>query len=270
MNAELGFIGCGNMAKAMIGGIVKSKLYEGCNIIVSNPSELSLDEVKEKYDVITTNDNIDVAEAADIIILSVKPNKYKEVIDGIKKAVRPETVIVAIAAGVSTSKVCEYFGREVKVVRAMPNTPALVNEAMSALCRNKNVSDDEFEQVDKIFSAFGKTEVLEEKLMDAVTGVSGSSPAYVYMFIEALADGAVLNGIPREKAYRMAAQAVLGSAKMVLETGKHPGQLKDEVCSPGGTTIEAVHALEKNNFRGTVMDAVQKCTEKSINMSHTK
>lgn len=270
MNAELGFIGCGNMAKAMIGGIVKSKLYEGCNIIVSNPSDLSLDEVKEKYDVITTNDNIDVAEAADIIILSVKPNKYKEVIDGIKKAVRPETVIVAIAAGVSTSKVCEYFGREVKVVRAMPNTPALVNEAMSALCRNKNVSDDEFEQVDKIFSAFGKTEVLEEKLMDAVTGVSGSSPAYVYMFIEALADGAVLNGIPREKAYRMAAQAVLGSAKMVLETGKHPGQLKDEVCSPGGTTIEAVYALEKNNFRGTVMDAVQKCTEKSINMSHTK
>lgn len=267
MSTKLGFIGCGNMGKAMIGGIIKSKLYEAGNIIVSNPSNASLNEVKEKYNVITTNDNTKAAQAADILVLSVKPNKYEDVINEIKQEVRPETVIVAIAAGMSIEKVCEYFGSEMKVVRAMPNTPALVNEAMSALCRNKNVSDDELEKVIDIFNAFGRAEVVEERLMDVVTGVSGSSPAYVYMFIEALADGAVLLGMPRKKAYKMAAQSVLGSAKMVLETGKHPGQLKDEVCSPGGTTIEAVYSLENNNFRGTVMDAVRKCTEKSKSMS---
>lgn len=266
MSTKLGIIGCGNMGKAMIGGIIKSKLYEAGSIMVSNPSNPSLIEVKEKYKVNTTNDNIEVADFANILILSVKPNKLEHVIDKIKGVIKPKTLVVSIAAGVSIEKICSYFGKEIKVIRAMPNTPALVNEAMSALCKNRNVSDDELEEVVKIFKAFGNAEIIEERLMDVVTGVSGSSPAYVYMFIEALADGAVLLGMPREKAYKMAAQSVLGSAKMVLQTGKHPGQLKDEVCSPGGTTIEAVYSLENNNFRGTVMDAVRKCTEKSQNM----
>ncbi|WP_291635278.1 pyrroline-5-carboxylate reductase, partial [Clostridium sp.] len=142
----------------------------------------------------------------------------------------------------------------------------LVGEGMSALCANKNVTSDELEGVVKIFESFGKMEILEEKLMDLVPAVSGSSPAYVYMFIEALGDGAVLQGMPRDKAYKMAAQAVLGAAKMVLETGEHPGKLKDNVCSPGGTTIQAVYALEKNNFRGTVISAMESCTEKAIKM----
>lgn len=266
MSTKLGFIGCGNMGKAMIGGIVKSKLYQSGYIMVSNPSNASLTEVKDKYKVITTNDNAEVAKFADILVLSVKPNKYEHVIEKIKDIVKPKTLVVSIAAGVSIEKISSYFGKEVKVVRAMPNTPALVSEAMSAICKNRNVNDDELNEVVKIFKAFGNTEVIEERLMDAVTGVSGSSPAYVYMFIEALADGAVLQGMPREKAYKMAAQSVLGAAKMVLETGKHPGQLKDEVCSPGGTTIEAVFALENNNFRAAVIDAVCKCTEKSRNM----
>ena len=158
------------------------------------------------------------------------------------------------------------LGETAKVIRTMPNTPALVGEGMSALCANRNITKEELQDVVKIFESFGKIEILEEKLIDVVPAVSGSSPAYVYMFIEALGDGAVLQGMPRDKAYKMAAQAVLGAAKMVLETGEHPGKLKDDVCSPGGTTIEAVYTLEKNNFRGPVISAMESCTEKAIKM----
>ena len=158
------------------------------------------------------------------------------------------------------------LGDDAKVIRTMPNTPALVGEGMSALCANKNITKEELQDVVNIFESFGKIEILEEKLIDVVPAVSGSSPAYVYMFIEALGDGAVLQGMPRDKAYKMAAQAVLGAAKMVLETGEHPGKLKDNVCSPGGTTIEAVYTLEKNNFRGSVISAMESCTEKAIKM----
>lgn len=266
MTKNIGFIGCGNMAKAMIGGIVTSKLYSSQKIMVSNPSNSSLQEVKEKFKVITTNDNVKTAEFSDILILSVKPNKYAHVIEKIKNHVKNNVVIVSIAAGINIESIKNYFGKDVKIVRAMPNTPALVGEGMSSLCRNRNVTDDEMQLVSNIFKAFGKSEVVEEKLMDVVTSVGGSSPALVYMFIEALADGGVLEGLPREKAYKMAAQTVLGSAKMVLETGDHPGKLKDAVCSPGGTTIEAVYCLERNKFRGAVIEAVRVCTEKSKNM----
>lgn len=149
----------------------------------------------------------------------------------------------------------------------MPNTPALVGEGMSALCPNKNVTNEELEEIKKIFQCFSKVEVIEEVHMDTVTALTGSSPAYVFMFIEALADGAVLKGLPRDKAYKMAAQAVYGSAKMVLETGKHPGSLKDDVCSPGGTTIEAVYVLEKGGMRATVIEAMEKCVDKAKNMN---
>lgn len=266
MTKNIGFIGCGNMAKAMIGGIVTSKLYSPQRIMVSNPSNASLQEVKEKFNVITTNDNGKVVEFADILFLSVKPNKYAHVIDKIKSIIKSGTVIVSIAAGITIEDIEKHFEKEVKIIRTMPNTPALVGEGMAGLCRSKNIKDDEMNLVVDIFRAFGEAEIVEERLMDVVTSVSGSSPALVYMFIEALADGGVLEGLPREKAYKMAAQAVLGSAKMVLETGKHPGQLKDEVCSPGGTTIEAVYSLEKNKFRGAVIEAVKVCTEKAKSM----
>lgn len=264
MIKKIGFIGCGNMAKAMIGGIVNSKLYSGKNVTVSNPSNASLQYVKEKFNVITTNDNNKVAENSDLIILSVKPNKYEHVIEKIRTCIKPGTVIVSIAAGVSIESIETWFEKNnLKIVRVMPNTPALVGEGMSALCRNKNVKDDEMEIVTNIFKSFGKVEIVTENMMDIVTAVSGSSPAFVYMFIEALADGAVLEGMPRDKAYKMAAQSVLGSAKMVMEAGKHPGQLKDEVCSPKGTTIESVYSLEKNGFRGNVIEAVKVCVDKS-------
>lgn len=268
MDKKIGFIGCGNMAQAMIKGIVKSENISPENIFVSNPSEEKLKNIKRECNVNVTHDNKKVALNSDILILSVKPNKYGDVIKEIKEEVSPRAIIVTIAAGVSIDKVRLCFKNdEVKVIRTMPNTPALVGEAMTALCASDNVEEDEIDLIRKIFNSFGKTEIIEEKLMDVITGLSGSSPAYVYMFIEAMADGAVLQGMPREKAYKIAAQSVLGSAKMVLETGKHPGELKDQVCSPGGTTIEAVYCLEKNNFRASVMEAVDKCTEKSKEMA---
>jgi pyrroline-5-carboxylate reductase len=264
---NIGFIGCGNMAQAIIGGIIKARYVSNESIIASNPSNGKLQLVKDKYNILTTLNNIEVAKFADIIVLSVKPNKYDSVIGEIKDLIKPNAVVVSIAAGISIDFVERAFGKTIKVVRVMPNTPALVGEGMSALSFNPHVSLEEKLEVIKIFESFGKAETLDESLMDAVPAISGSSPAYVFMFIEALADGAVLSGIPRDKAYKMAAQSVLGAAKMVLETGKHPGELKDNVCSPGGTTIEAVYTLENNNFRGTIMSAMNSCTAKSKKMS---
>jgi pyrroline-5-carboxylate reductase len=267
MNKNIGFIGCGNMAQAMIGGIISSKLTDPSNVIVSASSETNLNKVKEKYQLKTTLDNKAVAESCDILVLAVKPNMYIKVIKEIKDVVPKDIIIVTIAAGVSIETVEKAFEKEMKIIRTMPNTPALVGEGMSALCHNELITAEDLAPVIKIFDSFGKSEILEEKYMDAIPAISGSSPAYVFMFIEAMADGAVLQGIPRAKAYKMAAQAVLGAAKMVLETGEHPGSLKDKVCSPGGTTIEAVFTLEKNNFRGTVISAMEACTDKAIKMS---
>ena len=266
MNKTIGFIGCGNMAQAMIGGIIKSKLVSSEKVIVSNPTNVNLNKVKEKYNILVTNSNKDVAKFSDIVMLAVKPNKYFEVIDEIKPYLKKDVVIVTIAAGITLDHMSIALGEAAKVIRTMPNTPALVGAGMSALCANINITKEELQEVVNIFESFGKIEILQENLIEIVPAVSGSSPAYVYMFIEALGDGAVLQGMPREKAYRMAAQAVLGAAKMVLETGQHPGKLKDDVCSPGGTTIEAVYTLEKNNFRGSVISAMESCSKKVIKM----
>lgn len=267
MNKKIGFIGCGNMAQAMISGIVKSNIVPKENIMGSNSGDKNLNITKERFGILTTHNNKDVAAFSDILILAVKPHIYPAVIDEIKASVKKDAVIVTIAAGITMDFMEKAFGYEVKVVRTMPNTPAMVGEGMSALCFNSRVSKEELSEVIEIYNSFGKAEVIEERLMDYIPAVSGSSPAYVYMFIEALADGAVKDGIPREKAYRFAAQAVMGAAKMVLETGMHPGALKDNVCSPGGTTIEAVFSLEKNNFRGTVIEAMKACTDKTVAMS---
>lgn len=264
---KIGFIGCGNMAQAMIGGIVGAGRYSGRDIIVSDLNKKNLAAAEEKCGVETAADNIQCAEDADILILAVKPNLYERVISEIGESVKKDVVVVTIAAGRSIESTERVFGREIKVVRVMPNTPSLVGEGMSSLCINDLVSQEELQDVVGIFESFGRAEVVEEKLMDVVTSVSGSAPAYIYMFIEAMADGAVLDGMPREKAYMMAAQTVLGAAKMVVETGRHPGQLKDEVCSPGGTTIEAVATFEEKGLRNAVITAMRRCTEKSREMS---
>ncbi|QGU96678.1 pyrroline-5-carboxylate reductase [Clostridium bovifaecis] len=267
MNKNIGFIGCGNMASAMIKGIVKSNLINPQQIIASNPSDLKLNKIKNESGILTTNDNLEVARFSKVLFLSIKPNKYKDIVDEIKDSISEDTIIITIAAGISINRVEEYFGKKVKIVRSMPNTPALVGEGMSVLSPNELVAKEEIEEVVEIFKCFSKVEILEESYIDTVTALTGSSPAYVYMFIEALADGAVLMGLPRAKAYKMAAQAVYGSAKMVLETNKHPGELKDEVCSPGGTTIEAVYSLEKNRLRAAVIEAMEKCTDKAKKMN---
>ncbi|GAA0114627.1 pyrroline-5-carboxylate reductase [Clostridium senegalense] len=267
MNKIIGFIGSGNMGKAMIGGIIKSNLVKPNQVIVSDLNESKLDEIDREFGVSTTTNSNEVAKKADILFLAIKPNVYDIVMKEIKQDLSKDKVIVTIAAGKTIQDIENVLGEDKKIVRTMPNTPALVNEGMSALCRNKNISEEELNNIKDIFKSFGKAEVVDEYLIDSVIGVSGSSPAYVFMFIEALADGAVIGGMPRDKAYKFAAQAVLGSAKMVLETGMHPGMLKDMVCSPGGTTIEAVRSLERNGFRASVIEAVVDCMRKSEEMT---
>lgn len=269
MKGTIGFIGCGNMAKAMIGGIVKSGLYRGEEVFASDTSKINLEYAKKTYGIQVHESNIEVARNSSILILAVKPNMYSEVIGEIKDYIVDNCIIVTIAAGITIQFMEEKLKPNTKVIRTMPNTPALVGEGMTAICIGSTVTDVELSSVVKIFESFGKAEIIDEKLMDVIPSVSGSSPAYVFMMIEALADGGVLGGIPRQKAYKMAAQAVLGAAKMVLETGEHPAKLKDDVCSPGGSTIEAVYTLEKNNFRGSVISAMESCTEKIIRMTNS-
>lgn len=267
MNKKIGFIGSGNMAKAMIGGIVKSKLVDPSNVIASDLNELALENVKNEYGINITTNSKEVVKFSDIVIVAVKPNVYDIVLEGVKELIDNEKIIVTIAAGKTIESIENVIGNDKKVIRTMPNTPALVNEGMSALCKNNNITDEELNMVKEIFNSFGKAEIVSEYLIDAVIGASGSAPAYVFMFIEAMADAAVLAGMPRNQAYTFAAQAVMGSAKMVLETGKHPGELKDMVCSPGGTTIEAVKTLEVEGFRSAVIKAIGDCIEKSKEMS---
>ena len=263
---KLGFIGAGNMGSAIIGGAVAAGIVSGKDITVSDRDTAKLDILKEKYGVNAVTDNM-ICTACDIVFLCVKPNVLADVIKGIENYINHNVVFVSIAAGQSTEKIGNAFGNPyVKVVRVMPNTPALVGEGMSAVCANENVADSELETVLEILRSFGKAEVVSETLMDTVTAVSGSSPAYVFMFIEAMADAAVKGGMTRDMAYTFAAQSVLGSAKMVLETGIHPGALKDMVCSPGGTTIDAVAVLEKEGMRNAVMKAMEACIEKSKSM----
>ncbi|MDO4634233.1 MAG: pyrroline-5-carboxylate reductase [Eubacteriales bacterium] len=260
---RIGFIGCGNMATAMISGILDAKLAQNEELTASAHSDATRQKIREELKITAARHNSEVAEFADILFLAVKPMYYQEVMEEIRSTLRPEQIIVSIAPGKTLAWMEEILGAGTKIIRTMPNTPAMVKEGMTALCRNAFVTDEEFASVKVLFEGFGLAEEVPEHLMDVVTGVSGSSPAYVYLFIEALADAAVSDGMPRAAAYRFASQAVLGSAKMVLETGKHPGELKDMVCSPGGTTIEAVRVLEEKGLRSAVFEACKACVRKS-------
>ena len=261
---KIGFIGAGNMGGAIIGGIVRGDIEAEILVFDKNPEMLL--KLSKEFGVKKAVDNKEIAKNADIIFLAVKPNVISFVIDEIKDEIRKDTLIVSIVAGKNIETIETAFGKAVKLIRVMPNTPALVGEGMSALCKNENVEKEELENILEIFRKLGCAEVVAEGMMDAVTAVSGSSPAYVFMLIEAMADAAVLGGLPRNQAYTFASQAVLGAAKMVLETKKHPGELKDMVCSPSGTTIEAVKILEQSGFRSAIIDAMGACIEKSKNM----
>ena len=259
----IGFIGLGNMAKAMIGGILGQELFSADSIMGSAKSDATCQKVREAFKIETTTDNAKVASEADILFLAVKPQMFATVVPPIKNVIKKDAVIVSIAAGKSLATLSELLGTDRKIVRLMPNTPAMVNAGITAVCPNEHVTKEGLDEVLKICNSFGMSEIIPETQMDAFCAVAGSSPAYVFMYLEALADAAVKAGIPRDKAYIFAAQSTLGSAKLMLETGKHPGVLKDMVCSPAGTTIEAVQVLEEAGFRAAVLDAVEACVDKA-------
>ena len=260
---KIGFIGLGNMADAIIGGMLKKEIIGAKDIIGSAKTETTLKRMASKYDIGVTNDNAEVAAKADVLVLAVKPQFFAEVIEGIRDVTRDETLVISIAAGKSMAWIEEAFGRPLKLVRCMPNTPALVGEGCTGVCVNSRVSEEEIDYSLKLMKSFGRASLIPERLIDAVGAVSGSSPAFVFMFIEAMADAGVAAGMTRTQAYEFAAQAVYGSAKLMLESGKHPGELKDMVCSPGGTTIQGVKTLEEKGMRGAVMDALSACIEKT-------
>ena len=260
---KLGFIGCGNMASAIMGGILKNGLMEASDIIGADVFAPSREKVKDSLGIQIAENNRQVVEQAEAFVLSVKPQFYAEVIAEIKDLVREDQLVITLAPGKTLAWLESQFEKPVKIIRTMPNTPAMILEGMTAACPNAYVSDEELEYACTILRSFGEVEVVPEKMIDAVVAVSGRSPAYVYMMIEAMADAAVAEGMPRSQAYKFAAKAVMGSAKMVLKTGKHPGELKAMVCSPAGTTIEAVKVLEATGFRSSLMQAMEVCAEKS-------
>ncbi|WP_404458846.1 pyrroline-5-carboxylate reductase [Oceanobacillus kapialis] len=261
MDTKIGFIGSGKMAEAIIGGMVKAG-YQPDQIFASNRGWDKLIRLKEIYHIQTLESNQEVAELCDIVFLSVTPDKYPLVIEEIRDVIQDDSIVILIGGGEGLAENEERFGRKVKLVKAMPNTPVLVGEGITSISFNSFINENEKQRVVSLFNRIGKAEVIEERLMDTASAVGGSSPAFMYMYIEALADAAVLYGMEREQAYNVAAQAALGAAKMVLETGEHPAKLKDDVCSPDGTTIQSVAALETNGFRDAIIQAVRANMEK--------
>ena len=254
------------MGSAIIGGIISNGLYDAVDITAADISEAALSKLKDSYGINVTTDNKQAAQNADILFLSIKPNMFSSVISGIKDVVGKDTLVISIAAGMSISAIEKLFDSPIKLIRVMPNINALVGEGMAALSPNQSITPDELDIASKIFDSIGKSEIVDEHLMDAVVAVSGSSPAYAFIFIEALSDAAVAEGMPRKQAYTFAAQSLLGSAKLLLETGRHPADLKDAVCSPSGTTIDAVAKLEEKGFRDAIISAAHACAEKNRKM----
>ncbi len=268
MTRRLGFIGAGNMASAIVKGVLGKGFLPASEVAVCDVDAQKCEALATRYGVRVEADARALVAGCEFILLAVKPN----VLGGVLKDIAPVAEgkrFISIATGWTFTMLTEALDESkcAGVLRVMPNTPAMIGESFIALCEETTLSLDDLDWCKRLLATLGETAVLPERLFDAVVAVSGSSPAYVYMFIEAMADGAVALGMPRALAYRAAAQAVLGSAKMVLETGEHPGKLKDDVCSPGGTTIEAVRALEKGGMRSAVIEAMLACAQKSKDMS---
>jgi pyrroline-5-carboxylate reductase len=260
---NIGFLGAGKMATALARGFVNAEIVFPREIIASDPFDTARKTFAREIGAKTVAANVDVAKFANVLILATKPDQVSAALAEISGAFTKNHLLISIAAGVTLAKLETALPAGARVIRVMPNTPALVGEGASAFALGKSATGADGELAKTLLSAVGVAFQVKESLLDAVTGLSGSGPAYVYQFIEALSDGGVASGLPRDIATRLAAQTVLGAAKMVLETGQHPGALKDQVTSPGGTTIEGLHALEKGRLRATVMSAVRAATEKS-------
>ena len=253
---SLAFLGAGAMGEALSRGLIAAQSYAPDQITLFDVDQTRVRQLCADLGTRAAASPLEAVQNADVIVLAVKPQIIESALEPLRDVVLPSQTLVSIAAGIATSRLEACFSNDVPVVRVMPNTPALVGAAASAICAGKFAKREHLDKASAIFRAVGTCVETDEKLLDAVTGLSGSGPAYVFLFIEALADGGVRAGLSREVALQLAAQTVVGSAKMLLETGKHPGVLKDQVASPGGTTIAGLHALENGSFRGTVMNAV--------------
>ncbi len=261
---KVGFIGVGNMGYAIMKQLFQNGFIKPYDSMIFDTSVERTNMITEQYPVKVAESNIQITKESDTVLIAVKPNFMRAVLADVQKVARGKRII-SIAAGWTMNMLKDALGWEgnVQILRVMPNTPAMIGSGYTALCEETTFTNASLNWAKELFSCLGIVQIMPERLFDAVTAVSGSSPAYVYMFIEALADGAVKHGMPRNMAIQAAAQAVFGSAKMVIQTGSHPAKLKDDVCSPGGTTIEAVATLEKCGFRSAIIEAMDACAQKN-------
>ena len=262
IDKSIAFIGAGSMAEAMIRGLLRGKVFAPDQVSISGPREERIAELRERYGIRGMTDNRTAARAQ-IVVLSVKPQILSRVLDELADAIDPEALVISIAAGVPVAAIQARLAAGTRVVRAMPNTPALVDCGATAIAGGEHARDTDLADAKRIFDSVGITVILDENQLDAVTGLSGSGPAYVFLILEALSDAGVKVGLSRRTAQLLAAQTVLGSAKLLLETNEHPGRLKDMVTSPGGTAITGLHTLEAGGVRTTLMNAVEAATRRS-------
>ncbi len=262
MDKKIGFIGAGNMASTIINGLVNSFENIKDKIYVADITEEKVENLCSEHNINPCKGNVELVKRCDIIFLAIKPNVYQTVLKEIKSHINNRKLIISMMAGVTIGDIGLHFKQPTKIIRIMPNVGVTVNEGMIALSGGNNVGREEIDLAVELLSSIGKIDEIEEHLMDAVTNISGCSPAYIAMFVEALADGSVLRGMPRDKAYIYAAQTLIGTGKMILEKGIHPGELKDLVSSPAGVTIEGVYNLEKRGFRSIVMETMDICDRK--------
>ena len=263
---KIGFIGAGNVTRAIITGMVRNK-FDVSNIYVNSRSNETKEKLSVDLLVNCAKDNKDIVSKCKYVFFAIKSHHYNKIIKEIKPYIRKDQVFISLAPSYTTDEFKNLLNHGVKVVRAMPNIPSYVGEGMTGISFSEdNYSDEDKNGILNIFNSFGQVEILEEEYMDTIVSISGSAPAYVYIMIEAMADAGVLTGLPRKMSYRLASQAVMGAAKMVKETGIHPGELKDAVCSPGGTTIEAVKVLEDRGFRSALIESMLACYNKAKNM----
>ncbi|HSE60012.1 MAG TPA: pyrroline-5-carboxylate reductase [Nitrospiraceae bacterium] len=263
---QIAFIGGGNMTEALVSGLLKTGQVAPAQIIATDIRPERLEYLARSFSIRVSSDNARAVTGAHVIVLSVEPQILDEVLRGLTPSLDPEALIVSVAAGYPLSRLNRVLARTVRSVRAMPNTPSIVGRGATALALSADLSPQDIARATALFESVGSVTVVEERLMDAVTGLSGSGPAYVFLIIEALADGGVKAGLPRSVAAILAAQTVLGAATMVLETGLHPAELKDRVASPGGTTIAGLHALEQGGLRAALMSAVEAAAMRSTEL----
>lgn len=263
MDKTIGFLGGGNMAEAILRGLISGNLVPPNRIVTSGPRQERLDFLAETYGVRTTTSNVELVKQCDVVILAVKPQILPKVLREVSDELGADHLVISVAAGISIRSIETKLRSGVHVIRSMPNTPALVNAGATAIAPGEHASKDDLELGKAIFDAVGMTVILDEGQLDAVTGLSGSGPAYIFLILEALADAGVKVGLSRRNAQRLAAQTVMGSAKLLLDTDEHPGRLKDMVTSPGGTAIAGLHTLEEGGLRTTLINAVESATSRA-------